>query len=227
MKKYLLPVLFFSVILLPAMAQHPATGKKKSIQLPLSQKMISFNPFSLFEPQAAIGIGFDHIVTQQWGYFTELSYVFKTPFYKNPDPITGGFRWLVQYRYYLKAGGGWDYFIAPEFRMKGYGFTGSRNFENLQTADTLANVPYKANALSVGGGLLAGTGFNLTKNGQWRGEISAGIGARHKFVRYKNLPQGYKPVVYENACGFCPPQFDKAIGMPYFPMALRIKYRLP
>jgi len=75
--------------------------------------------------------------------------------------------------------------------------------------------------------VLGGTSFNLSKNGQWRGEITAGIGARHKFVRYKNLPQGYKPIFFEKACGFCPPEIQEAVGMPYFPMALRIKYRLP
>jgi hypothetical protein len=217
---------FTALMLFVIVSTAQSSAEKRALQ---KQTALSFNPLALIEPQAAAGIGFSKSLTARSGYFTELSYIFKAPFYRGPSPITGGYRWLLQYRYRLMSASRWWYFAAAEFRLKGYGFTGSDVFLNRLSNDTLYWYPYRANATSIGGALLLGTMFNLGKKGRWQMEMTAGMGAKQKIVNYKNLPDGYK--LYSD---IDPPQRDNAWvpelnaeeALPYFPMAIRLRYRI-
>jgi hypothetical protein len=223
-KNYFLAILFL-IDVMPLSAQKQYKNK----QLSPVQRGFTFNPLALAEPQAAASLGFYNKQTPHSGYFTELSYVFKAPFYGGADPVTGGFRWLLQYRYYPEKKGKSSFFWGVEFRLKGYGFTGKNTFVNKAVADTIRKYNYKANAASVGGAILLGTSFNLSKNNQWQLEVTAGIGAKQKFIKYKNLPNGYE--LYEPPDKsypdiLRPPEIDEAVGMPYFPIAFRICYQI-
>ena len=58
-------------------------------------------------------------------------------------------------------------------------------------------------------------------------EMTAGIGAKQKFVKYKNLPPGYElyvPPFNRKPDALRPPEIDEAVGMPYFPCVLRLRY---
>jgi hypothetical protein len=194
-------------------------------RLPIPQKMLTYNIFGIAEPHAAIGIGFDNIITQRSGYFAEISYIFKAPFYKAPDDITGGYRMIAQYRYYLKKESSWNYFVGPEFRIKQYGFKGNILAKN-SISGSVKYIDYKANAFSIGGALLAGASFNITKSRQWQCEMTAGIGAKQKFVKFKNIPQDYEVLMETRKEWLGPPKIYEAVGMPYFPITIRVKYLL-
>ncbi|MEO6405512.1 MAG: hypothetical protein ABIY51_13225 [Ferruginibacter sp.] len=181
-------------------------------------RSMMFNPLSLAEPQAALGIGYHQQFTARSGYFIEVSAVFKSPFYGGADPITGGYRGILQYRYQLIKKHRRNHFVAAEFRLKRYGFIGSNNFGNTTIPDTLRNYNYKALATSLGGGILTGTLFDISKNDRWYLEMTIGIGAKRKFVKYENLPPGYALLMQRRPDSFGPPDIDEAVGIPYFPL---------
>jgi hypothetical protein len=220
---------FLAALSLVITVESAAQKKIANNHLPKRQKTITFNPLSIAEPQAAAGLGFTNSITARSGYFTELSYIFKAPFYGGADPITGGCRWLLQYRYNLLKKRRWDYFWGAEFRLKGYGFTGTNAFVNKAINDTLNKYNYKANATSVGGAVLFGAIFNLSKNSRWQMEMTFGIGAKQKLVKYKNLPEGYElyvPPFYRKPDVLGPPDINEAVGMPYLPLAIRVRYQI-
>lgn len=222
MKKYFT---FSGIFLCITVQLFSQPSGKLNKRLPSPQKTITCNIFGIAEPQAAIGIGLDNIITQRSGYFTEMSYIFKAPFYKAPDDITGGYRFIAQYRYYLKWNKNWHYFLGPEFRIKQYGFKGIIPTININTG-SYKNLPYRANAFSIGGAFLAGLSFPLSKNKKWQGEMTLGIGAKQKFVKFKNIPEEYKINTETRHDGLRPPAVYEAVGMPYFPIAIRLKYLL-
>jgi len=225
MSKFWILTAFLFTITIESIAQN----KPSQNQLFKQQKAFTFNPLALAEPQAAAGLGFSSTLTARSGYFTELSYIFKAPFYGGADPVTGGYRWLLQYRYSLLKKYRRDYFWGAEFRLKGYGFTGTNIFLNKITNDTLDRYNYKAHATSVGGAILFGKIFNFSKSSRWQMEMTAGIGAKQKFVKYKNLPDGYElyaPDFNRKPDALGPPEIDEAVGMPYFPIAIRVRYHI-
>ncbi len=111
-----------------------------------------------------------------------------------------------------------------EFRFKPVHFSSYNTFKNSITADTLNKFLYRANALSLGGAILFGETFNISKNGNWLLELTIGIGAKHKFVKYKNIPAGYAVIPKQPREMDFIPAVDEAIGMPYIPCTLRLRY---
>lgn len=203
-----------------------------------NQKYFSFNPFGFTEPQMAIGAGFGNRFSLRSEYFTELSYVFKTPFYSYQASSLSGFRLVSQYRYhFLPAGihtGNSGYkkervtkterFVGIEFRLKMYGFSGTNTFVNNTTQDTLKSVAYNANAVSLGGAIVFGNTYNISKNRKWKIEVTAGIGARHKLVNFKGALKEYEIIIRRKPDGLSPPYVFEAVGMPYIPCTIRLKY---
>lgn len=204
-------------------------------------KYFSFNPFALAEPHLAAGIGFGNHFTDRSEYFTELSYIGKQFFYDNPTPSSlHGVRWIAQYRYHFlqtwrplfntgRVGIRGRYvkrhlFLGAEFRVKPFNFSATRTFIKDVPADTLHSFFYRAGAVSVGGAILLGETFELSANGKWKLEATIGIGAKMKTVQYKNVPAGYKPLLTYSKYAFTAPAIDEAVGMPYFPCAIRLKY---
>jgi Protein of unknown function (DUF3575) len=188
-----------------------------------SEKYFSFNPFGLAEPQMAIGAGFGCRFSERSEYFTELSYLLKTPFYSYQANSLNGFRFLGQYRYHFLQKNT-NRFIGAEFRLKMYEFTGKNTFVNNTSHDTLKSVSYNANAVSLGGAIVFGNTYNLSRNGMWKIEITAGIGAKHKLVSFKRALKEYEVIIQSKPDGLAPPYIFEAVGMPYIPCTIRLKY---
>jgi hypothetical protein len=201
-----------------------------------TEKYFSFNPFGLIEPQVAIGIGYGNRFTERSEYFTELSYAGNNYIYGNLLSSLHGARLIAQYRYHFLQE--WkrivnlrsrarkvrtDPFMGVEFRMKGYHFSDRNSFANLTTSDTLKNVLYSANALSIGGAILFGRTIDIGANGNWKLELTMGIGAKQKFVTLKDHPAGYEPLKNKRI-DLGPPDTFEAVGMPYVPCTIRLRY---
>ena len=233
----LLLVLFF----FKANAQQ--TKRKSTRQhFTATEKYFSFNPLALAEPKIAIGAGFGNRFSERSEYFTELSYIAKHPFYDMQEKSLHGFRFLAQYRYHFlqrwrplinlgnftrasrERNARQHPFIGIEFRLKPFNFTDKRTFLKSSPPDTLNSFLYKANAVSVGGAILFGETYNISSNGKWKLEVTAGIGGKVKIIKYKNLPVGYDPLFIQGGFGLKPPANDEAVGMPYFPFCIRLKY---
>lgn len=238
--------LFFSFLVsgIIAFAQKAGsiTNTDQYIQL---GKYLSFNPLGLLEPQIAAGLGGGIRMSDRSEFFTELSYVAKHPAYQYDNlNFYHGIRLLAQYRYHflqqwrplINFGAITKFqrerrrrnqsFIAVEFRYKPASFSSYNAFENKATADTLNKYAYKAISHSIGGAILFGETFSLNKEDNLFLEITAGIGAKQKFVKYTNVPQGYSVIPkIPREMNFIP-KIDEAVGMPYFPCTIRLRYLL-
>jgi hypothetical protein len=202
-------------------------------QFNTSEKYLTFNPLGIVEPQMAIGIGFSNKFTERSAYFVELSYIKNTVFYNTDVEKLNGFRFLAQYRYHflqnskqskinirrLKV----NPFVALEFRLKQYGFS-TTTVVNNAIFDTISKIKINAIATSLGGAILFGTSYNISKNNKWKLEVTAGIGAKQKYVRYKNLASGYEEIRQKKRDVFGPPKIYEEVGVPYFPIVFRMKY---
>ena len=202
-----------------------------------TEKYFSFNPFGLAEPQIATGFGFGNRFTERSEYFTELSYITKSPFYDTEPDKLNGYRLLLQYRYHILQSmptlnlrfkrlerRDRNSFIGAEFRLKGYNFSSTNTFIKSNPADTLQKYFYKAGAVSIGGAIIFGRLYDLSNDGNWKLDVTAGIGGKVKMVKYKNVPNGYQSVVINGGFGLKPPAIYEAVGMPYFPLCIRIRY---
>lgn len=216
-------LIFYLAVVTDASSQTQINSSAKNKYIP-PKRWLSINPLGFAEPQAAVGIGFSNRLSARSAYFTELSYIINSPFYNYQQNNLRGYRWLFQYRHLNKSNP--NNFIGLEFRLKGYQFNGKHQFINSSSNDTLINFNYNANATSVGGAFLLGSNFSISSNKKWKIEITAGAGAKHKFVRFKNLPEGYKITPDNKGFGLKPPEIYEAVGMPYFPVCARITYEL-
>ena len=204
------------------------------------EKYFSFNPLALAEPHLAMGGGFGNRFSKRSEYFTELSYVAKQPFYHyTAQKSLNGLRFIAQYRYHFlqqwrplinmgerrrSRRASHNPFVGVEFRIKPFNFSANKTFVRDNPADTLSNFLYKANAVSLGGALIFGETINLSADERWKLEFTIGIGGKVKIINYKNIPDGYKPFLLEGGWGFASPGAAEAVGLPYFPCALRLRY---
>jgi hypothetical protein len=228
----------------PATAQKLMTKEAGSFNEP--EKYISINFFSAAEPQFALGPSFGIRFTERSEVFAEAAYAGKTPFYKNDwkdvDRLNGA-RLILQYRYHFlqrwkplfnfgqsgrRRRQSQQPFMGIEFRIKPASFSKKGSFVNNALNDTINNYPYKARFVSIGSALIMGHTWDISSNGKWKLEVAAGIGAKHRFVKYKNLPAGYKRPVYEFDGGpaFRIPDIDEETGAVYFPCAIRLRFVL-
>jgi hypothetical protein len=205
------------------------------------EKYFSFNPLALAEPQMTIGLGAGNRFSARSEYFAELSYLFQSPIFREWNNNINGVRGIIQYRYHLlrprrlferwrrsvpTTTDGEETWIAMEGRLRHYTFTGTNAFINEAAADTLFNYMYTARANVLGGAILFGKTFTTSPSGRWRLEMSFGIGAKQKFVRFKNIPPGYQLTELASAeWGFFPKIYSAGIT-PYLPFALRVRYQL-
>ncbi|MBP6025233.1 DUF3575 domain-containing protein [Ferruginibacter sp.] len=214
-------VIFLCLLNLFAGAQSKK-NKTATQGLDKGEKYFSFNPLGLGEPQMAIGAGFGCRFSKRSEYFTELSFLLKTPFYSYQANSLKGFRFLGQYRYHLRINT--NRFIGAEFRLKMYDFTGTNTFVNNTSHDTLKSVSYNANAISLGGAIVFGNTYTISKNRKWKIEITAGIGAKQKLVSLKGALKDYEVIIKRKLDGIAPPYIFEAVGMPYIPCTIRLKY---
>jgi len=237
MKPYIF--LFFLLLFFRANAQQ-VRFKMDEDRFTETEKYFSFNPLALAEPQIAIGAGFGNRFSKRSEYFAELSYVAKQPFYKyTAHKSLHGIRFIAQYRYHFlqqwrplinlgesrrRRHARHNPFVGLEFRVKPFNFSANSTFVRDSPADTLTDFLYRAKAVSLGGALIFGETYHLSSDGKWKLEFTMGIGGKVKIVDYKNIPDGYKPFLLKGGWGLTPPGAAEAIGLPYFPCALRLRY---
>jgi hypothetical protein len=235
MKKYMLLLLASFCFKVNAQQIKAKSNKHRFTE---TEKYFSFNPFALAEPQIAIGAGFGNRFSERSEYFTELSYIAKTPFYDYQANSLHGFRFLSQYRYHFFGTGKplinlglrkerktkQNRFIGAEFRLKMYNFSGKNTFVNNISNDTLRSISYNANAISLGGAILFGRTYTISKSGNWKIEITSGIGAKQKLVNFKGNLKDYEIIIQRRFDGWAPPYIYEAVGMPYLPCSIRLKY---
>lgn len=217
-------------------AQQP---KDETIVREATGKYLTCNPFAIFEPQATVGLGFGNHFSEIGEYYAEFSYLTKSPFNDSRSNNLSGVKIVTQYRYHYlnhrKTAGNsislrkqkhpkFQPFIGLEFRFKNFNFSGLNSFYNESLVDTIREYNYKANANVVGGAIIFGNTYMISKNTRWNLEVTGGFGGRMKFVKYKNVPKDYKVLPGRRAFGLGVPLIDEAVGLPYFPVALKIKY---
>ncbi|MGZ3940342.1 MAG: hypothetical protein ACXVBK_16335 [Flavisolibacter sp.] len=201
-----------------------------------SQKYLSLNPFGLAEGNMAIGAGFGNRLTSRSEYFSELSYLSKSALYDYVHSLQG-FRLIGQYRFHFlvheashpgeeRKRDNTQFFVGLEFRLKQYNFSNNASFIRVSTHDTLSNYEYDAKATCLAGAIIFGTCFDLSANGKWQFEFTAGIGGKSKIVHFKNLPQGFELfVIPPREWGYVPP-IAESKNTVYMPSAIRIRYRI-
>ena len=204
-------------------------------------KYITFNPFAIFEPQATIGLGFGNRFSQRSEFYGELSYLTKTPFYDYRINDLRGYKIVTQYRYHFlqqwkpiingsrvarERRGRFQPFTGIEFRFKNFSFSSNKTIYSDLPRDTISSYNYKTTATVIGGAIIFGSTYKISRNEKWNLEVTSGIGARHRFVKNLNLPAGYKVLDQRRYYAFRLPPIDEAIGLPYFPIAVKIKYIL-
>jgi hypothetical protein len=236
MKKCILLLLVFFFFKVNA---QQIKNKSSNRRFTATEKYFSFNPFALAEPQIAIGAGFGNRFSERSEYFTELSYIAKHPFYEMQEKSLHGFRFLAQYRYHFlqkwkplinlglmnrQRRASQNPFIGFEFRLKYFNFSGTTTFVRSLPPDTLSNFLYKANAVSIGGAVLSGSTFDLSRNGKWKFEFTIGIGAKNKIVKFKNISGSYFSYRILPKDGPVIPLIYEEAGSPYIPCTLRLRY---
>ncbi|MEJ7627264.1 MAG: DUF3575 domain-containing protein [Ferruginibacter sp.] len=184
---------------------------------------ISFNPLNLAEPQVSIGTGFEYRFLNRFGLWSEVSVILFNSYLNKEWSKLNGFRFIFQPRYY--TGDARSFFITPELRLKGFNYHTTGNFINPAIADTL-NLNYKASQMLIGGAIVFGKKINLSANKKLVLEITAGIGAKHRSIKRKDIPAGYTYLFLENAFGLAPHTNYDNDGTPYFPAGLRLFWQL-
>ncbi len=206
-------------------------------------KYLSFSPLGLIEPQIAVGFGAGNRISNRSEFFSEIAYLGRNPLYKYDELIFyHGARLLAQYRYHflqqwrplINLGFITKYqrerrrknqaFIAVEFRYKPVSFSADNSFFDSIRNIGLQNFQYKAISQSIGGAILFGETVKLNKEENFLLELTIGIGAKHKFVKYTNVPQGYSVLPKRPREWNFVPDIDAAVGTPYMPCTLRLRY---
>ena len=239
-----LPFFIFCFINLSGTAQAKKSQKISNDAI-LIGKYLCFNPFGLLESQMAIGAGAGSRFSERSEVFAELSYLGNHPFYKYTTlNFYHGARLLAQYRYHFlqrwkplinlgrftkaqrEAARKRQDFIGLEFRFKPARFSAYGTFINTAIPDTLNKFNYIANLQSIGGAIIFGSTYKLSANGNLMLEITAGIGARQKFVQYKNVPEGYKVSLPPPREWNFIPEINDPVGVPYLPCTIRLRYNI-
>ncbi|MFZ4059520.1 MAG: hypothetical protein ACOYKE_15355 [Ferruginibacter sp.] len=180
---------------------------------------IGINPLVGVEPHlpigASLGIRFSPRV-ELWQSFDYLTKGFYATSYNKG---TKGFRYILQPRWY--TGYRKMFFIAGEFRYRQYSIIQESGITN--GIDTVA-IQHRSTQIVPGGAIVFGKKFILNRKANWLIEVFAGIGAKQRIIHRKNIPAGYTVVNYRPLSFALAPNFDDEIGMPYFPIGMRIAY---
>lgn len=235
MKRSLLP--FFSLLV------HSLFSQDNTLVLKNNgfdkEKYLAVNFLSLTEPQLTFGPAFGYRFTERSEVFAEAAWVTRSPVYNWQEvEKMNGARFIMQYRYHWQGRARplinfhlarrrftseREPFLAVEFRYKPYSFSSAATFVKSSTNDTLGNHPYRANATVIGGGLLLGHTTNLSGNENLQLEFTAGMGGKYRFIRFRDLPEGYAPLILRKV-DFSYPQLPEEAASVYFVFAIRLRY---
>jgi Protein of unknown function (DUF3575) len=193
-------------------------------QTKFSYWSVGINPFSPGESMSSIGPTIAYRVSPKLELWAETSFIFYNLYASNSWKNLNGYRFIFQPRYYM--GRRKAFFIAPEFRLKQYSYTTSFTFINSTTADTLQNYSHKASQLLIGGAFVTGKQVLLSRRHNLYLELTAGIGAKQRYIKRKNIPAGYKYYQQSGGFGLAPHYEWDNDGTPYFPVGLRLTWKL-
>lgn len=235
MRIFLLLIFSFSCCRLPA--QKPLTFKINSTGE--KQTYISLNLLSAAEPQVPLGLSAGARLTERTEIFTEASYITRSPIWdlKEPHRLSGA-RFLLQYRYHFlqrwkpllgirsARRSRYEPFAGIEGRWKPVSFQYTSDLVHISNPDTLRSFPVRGRANTFGLALIMGQTFQLSSNGNWQLELTAGVGGKERKVRLKNVPQGYQSITALNREWLYIPPIEASVSSVTFPLALRLRYRI-
>lgn len=189
--------------------------------VPVSRWSLTFNPFGLLEPPAAIGIGIGYRLNKNMEIWSETSLI-TNGLMVTYGPLTG-IRQILQLKLFAPSNG--NYFLAFELRYKSYSYRDTNDFANPATLDTLRNVQFQSSHYFFGGGFQVGKRCSLSKDGKLQLEATIGIGVKFKVINRLGPPDGYK---YQGVGFSVDYNIRDAIETPgtapYFPGSLRLIY---
>jgi len=185
-----------------------------------SRWILSFNPFGLIEPPAAIGLGVGYRLSQRVELWSETSYLTNGS-YQTEGPLAG-FRQLLQAKYFINKDG--SFFVAAEVRYKNYQYRDKEDFYNPATHDSLRNFSNFSRHYFFGAGLQVGGREPLTRDGRLQVELTAGLGIRKDYVERQEVPQGYVYKNFNASKDINVVENARDLGPMYFPGSIRLIY---
>ena len=117
------------------------------------------------------------------------------------------------------------FFVAPEFRIKSYSFDNVLDFINPTTSDTLHAFPFRERQLLIGGALVFGKQYSLSKRKGLYLELTAGLGAKHRLIKRNDIPPGYEHTSTK-VYGLAPSYEEHNTGTVLSPLGLRFMWRI-
>ena len=156
--------------------------------------------------------------------WSEASFIFKNLYANDYWKNLKGFRFIFQPRIYLNKTG--TFFMTPEFRIKQFSYNSSLTFINKTTTDTLWDYSHESSQVLIGGGLVFGHQFALSKQHNFFMEITFGVGGKQRYIQRKNIPQGYQYYPETGGFGLRPHYEWNNDGTGYFPFGLRLFWKL-
>lgn len=186
---------------------------------------IGLNPLGLAESQMSIGPAVAYHFSKRVQIWTEASFIFANAYMPDQWKAMKGFRFILQPRYYL--GESREIFITPEFRMKRFSFQNTLSFINDANRDTLHNFPFRERQLLIGGAVVVGKRYRLLRNNTFGLEVTAGLGAKQRLIKRKNIPTGYRYDNYQKSAFALSPAYEEHnAGNVLFPLAARLVWKL-
>jgi hypothetical protein len=207
------------------MARRPSAGKppapvRPSTPLRISRWILSFNPYGLIEPPAAIGLGIGYRPFKEVELWSETSFL-TNMFYHTQGPLTG-IRQICQLKFFPYEGS--DFFVAGELRYKSYQYRNKDSFIDSVTHDTLLQFSNFQRHYFFGMAAQLGWRGNLTKNGRFQLEATVGLGFRKGYVKREGIPAGYSYVNTKVDFNFSGPNGE--VPPVYFPGSMRLIWLL-
>jgi hypothetical protein len=171
----------------PPLSQYPAPPPPHRWPvLPVRRWILSFNPWGLLEPQAAIGAGIGYRLRDNLEIWSETSFL--TRGFPDGYDHTSGIRQILQLKYFF--GKNRDFFVAGEVRYKSFTTDYRDNFYDQTTRDTLS-FSHRSRYYFFGAGLQLGGRFRLGKSDHFFLELTGGLGVKQKTIIRYGVPSGY------------------------------------
>ena len=211
-------------ILLPCIICVLVFASTASAQKKYDRWSIGFNPLSMGESMSSVGPCIAYRISPRVELWGETSFIFYNLYQLTNWQHLKGYRFIFQPRYY--TGEKRSFFIAPEFRIKHFSYTTALDFINSAIPDTLRQYAHKSSQLLVGGALVLGKQLILSSRHHLFLEITAGVGAKQRYITRKNIPAGYEYKITLGGFGLQPHYEWDNDGTPYFPVGFRLIWKL-
>ncbi|MBN9383701.1 MAG: hypothetical protein J0H74_23290 [Chitinophagaceae bacterium] len=187
---------------------------------PPSRWTLSFNPFGLVEPPAAIGLGVGYRFSRRVELWSETSFL-TNGLFQTEGPLAG-IRQILQTKYFIYKDG--SFFVAAEVRYKNFQYRDKEDFYNPATHDSLRSFSNFSRHYFFGAGLQVGGREPLTRDGKLQVELVAGLGVRKVYIEREDVPQGYEYRNFHASKDVNAIENARNPGPMYFPGSIRLIY---